>query len=84
MIGCVGSSMRKRKPMSSKREASVILLRPRWTRGITLGRFTTVRRAEKLIEELEASDPKGVERGHYTIDATPRAEAEYQRLRGQR
>lgn len=67
--------------MSSKREAVVVLLRPRWTKGKVFGRFTTVRKAEKLIEAIEATDPKGVERGHYGIDATPAADAEYQRLK---
>lgn len=65
----------------SKREAAVTLLRP-WTNRVrTVARFTTIKRAEAYIAKREKRDPDGVHRGDYGIDATPRAMAEYDRLR---
>ena len=49
--------------------------------GRVLARFTTVRRCEQWIAEREKTDPAGVHRGDYGIDASERAHAEYQRLR---
>lgn len=65
-----------------KREAIVTLTRPGATRARRLASFTTVRRAERFIGARETRDPVGVARGDYGIDASPRADAEYQRLRG--
>lgn len=62
-------------------EVSVTLLRPGAKRGRKLGFFTSVRQAEKYIGKRERIDPTGVHRGDYTIDATERADAAYQRLR---
>jgi hypothetical protein len=67
-----------------KREAVVTLARPGEIRSRTLARFTTVRRAERFIAKREKRDPEGVHRGDYGIDASPRADAEYQRLKGDR
>jgi hypothetical protein len=63
------------------REAIVTLARPGATRLRNLARFTTVRQAERYIEKREVRDPVGVHRGDYGIDASTRANAEYQRLK---
>jgi hypothetical protein len=63
------------------REAIVTLTRPGAKRGRRLASFTTVRKAEKFIEKREERDPEGVHRGDYGIDASTRANAEYQRLK---
>jgi hypothetical protein len=51
---------------------------------VRIAAFTTVRRAERFIAEREKTDPKGVARGDYGIDASERADYEYQRLRGRK
>lgn len=49
--------------------------------GDILSHHKTVRQAEKWIERRAKIDPTGVANGEYTIDASPQADAEYQRLR---
>jgi hypothetical protein len=44
-------------------------------------RFRTIRQAEQLIAKLERRNPEAVHRGDYGIDASERADAQYQRLR---
>jgi len=62
--------------MLKKREAVVT------HNGKILASFTTVRQAENYIAtQCQPRDPQGVHAGNYGIDASPRAEAEYQRLR---
>lgn len=66
---------------NADRWAIVTLLRPGMKRARKLATFTTVRRAEAFIAKREKRDQQGVHRGDYGIDASPRADAEYQRLR---
>lgn len=64
------------------REAIVTLTRPGAHQAIRLASFSTVRKAEAHIAKIEQHDAEGVHRGDYGIDASERADAEYQRLRG--
>jgi hypothetical protein len=64
-----------------QREAVVTLMRPGAEQTIRLASFTTVRKAEQYIGQCERHDPEGVHRGDYGIDASERADAEYQRLK---
>jgi len=43
--------------------------------------FRTIRQAERFIFKLERRNPEAVNRGDYGIDASERADAQYQRLR---
>ena len=48
---------------------SVVVLRPGSKKAEVLGRFYTVAEAEAFIAGKEKSDPEGVFRGDYGIDA---------------
>lgn len=70
--------------MKLETPVSVSLLRPNAKRGKVVFRCNTVRQAERWIAVREQTDPKGVHRGDYSVDATEAAHNAYQRLRGKR
>lgn len=63
----------------AKLEVAVTLARPGAAKARVLKRFSTIRQAEKYIAQRERIDPTGVHRGDYGIDASERADAQYQR-----
>jgi hypothetical protein len=67
---------------TKQKQVAVTLARPNAIRGRVLKRFNTIRQAEAYIAQRERIDPTGVHRGDYGIDASEKADAAYQRLRG--
>jgi len=65
--------------LTAKHPVCVTLIRPTAKRARVVFRCRTVRQAERFIATREATDPVGVPRGDYSIDATEAAHNAYQR-----